>query len=126
MWTFIQTGYFSVVAFDRNRDGLGVPRPADAEPDDLLLVRTRTRGDLVAMLTALELPGSRAASSPKADYPWRAVLTRSEWGRFLVLETENLKDGNFKSRVMDTAGRDRHDAYLRVWSTLHSLRDEAS
>ncbi len=125
MWTFTQTGFYSAVAYDRDRDGLRLPLPAGAGPDDLLLVRTRAKSDLLGLLEALELPGSRAASSPSADYPWRAVLTRSEWSSFLERETERLDYPNFKSRVMATAGRDRHDAYVRVWAALHALEDRA-
>lgn len=69
MWTFTQTGFYSAVAYDRDRDGPRLPLPAGVGPDDLLLVRTRAKSDLLGLLEALELPGSRAASSPSADYP---------------------------------------------------------
>jgi hypothetical protein len=96
----------------RARDGDALPMPEGVGPSDLLLVRAREYSDLTAMLDALELPGSRAKSTPQADYAFRAVLTREEWTRYLSLEIDRIDYANFKARVQATQGSIRHDLYL--------------
>ena len=125
MWSFTETGFHSVVAYDPSRDDSGLELPTEAEPRDLLLVRARAEEDLTNLLGVLELPASRAVATPRADYPWRAVLSRDEWSRFLATETERLDYPNFKSRVQRQSGSHRHDAYMRVWSAMRGLRDPA-
>jgi len=120
MWVMTTTGMFSVVAYDGQT--ANAPRlPKGLRPDDALLVRGRAECDLRAMLDAVELPRSRAVSTPAADYPWKALLTREEWLRFLSTETERLDYPNFKSRVLEVQGTERHDVYSRVWSVLRSI-----
>ena len=111
---FTQTGFHSVVAYDPSRDDADLELPEGTEPEDLLLVRARAEEDLTKMPEVLELPTSRAAATPKADYPWRAVLSRDEWSRFLATETERLDYPNFRSRVQRQSGSHRHDVYMRV------------
>lgn len=123
MWTFTQTGFYSVVAYDAGRDGMRLEVPSGTSPDALLLVRCRARADLDALLSVLELSPQRAASSPRADYPHRAVLTRDEWARFLSREVEALDYPNFKSRVSAAQGDRRHAAYMRVWGILGDIEE---
>ncbi len=111
------------MAYDPDRDDRGLELPKDAEPNDLLLVRSRAEEDLTNLLETLDLPTSRATATPTADYPWRAVLSRAEWSRFLSLEVDELDYANFKSRVGQRSGSQRHDVYLRVWSAMRGLRD---
>jgi hypothetical protein len=124
VWVMTTRGMFSVVAYDEGRTAAAPPLPAGLQSSDALLVRARTEDDLVAMLSAIQLPGSRALSTPSADYPWRAVIGRGEWARFLSLEVERLDYPNFKAKVLEVQGRERHDVYTRVWSTLRSLGRE--
>ena len=126
MWTYTQSGFHSVVAYDPSRDDAGLELPTGTEPNDLLLVRARAEEDLRNLLEVLELPPSRAASTPRADYPWRAALSRDEWLRFLEDETLRLDYPNFKSRVQRLSGSHRHDVYMRVWSAMRGLRDPAA
>ena len=106
------------MAYDPGRDDAGLELPTDAEPEDLLLVRARAEEDLTNLLEALELPASRAAATPRADYPWRAALSRAEWSRFLEVETERLDYPNFKSRAQRLSGSHRQDVYMTVWSVM--------
>jgi integrase-like protein len=76
-------------------------------------------------LDALELPRSRAVGTPEADYPHRAILTRREWRGYLSIEAGRIDYPNFKSRVLELQGRQRHDAYVRVWSTLPGMEHQA-
>ena len=125
MWSFTETGFHSVVAYDPSRNDADLELPKDAEPEDLLLVRTRAEEDLTNLLEVLDLPASRKMATPTADYPWRAALSRGEWLRFLEVETQRLDYGNFKSRVQRLSGSHRHDVYLRVWSAVRGLRHRA-
>ena len=125
MWILTTTGMFSVVEYDEGQEATAPQLPKGVSAQDALLVRARSEADLRAMLSASELPRSRATSTPHADYPWRAVLTRAEWVRFVTLETQRLDYPNFKARVLELQGKERHDAYMRVWSTLRSLESTA-
>ena len=112
--------------YDPSRDDAGLELPEGAEPEDLLLVRARAEEDLANLLDVIDLPASRAADTPRADYPWRAALSRDEWSRFLELETERLDYTNFKSRVQRLSGSQRHDVYMRVWSAMRGMHDPAA
>lgn len=122
MWVMTTTGMFSVVSDDLSRQADAPQAPDGVGRPDGLVVRARAESDILGLLDALELPRSRAVSTPTADYPWRAILSRDEWIRFLAAEVGRLDYANFKSRVLETQGRDRHDAYMRVWSALRSIQ----
>ena len=125
MWSFTETGFHSVVAYDPARDDAGLELPEGTASNDLLLVRARAEEDLTNLLEVLELPASRAVATPRADYPWRAVLSRGEWSRFMTKETDRLDYPNFKSRVQRLSGSHRHDVYMRVWSAMRGVCDSA-
>jgi hypothetical protein len=125
VWLLTTTGFLSVVTYDPGPEAPALPLPDGAGPRELLLVRARVETDLTAMLDALELPRSRTASTPTADYPYRAVLTREEWGRYISQETQRVDYPNFKARVLELQGSHRHDVYSRVWATLRSLESTA-
>lgn len=40
-----------------------------------------------------------------------------------MAEVEALSYTNFKSHVTKTQGRERQDAYMRVWSVLRGMKD---
>jgi hypothetical protein len=58
------------------------------------------------------------------DYPYRIVIPRAHW----ALVVGNLASGidypNFKSAVTKKQGTDRHDLYMRVWSTMNGAELE--
>ena len=122
MWVMTTTGMFSVVSYDQSRPAGASQAPDGVGLADRLVVRARAEQDILGMLDAVELPRSRAHSTPNADYPWRAILSRHEWIRFLALEVHRLDYTNFKGRVLQAQGRERHDTYMRVWSALRSIR----
>ena len=105
MWVLTQSGFLQRRRLRPTPNGPGAAHAERRRSKRLLLVRARVRSDLAAMLDAIELPGSRAVSTPAADYPFRAVVTREEWARFLSHETEHIHYPNFKSRVAEVQGR---------------------
>lgn len=80
-------------------------------PAGALLVRGRIEGDIEHVF-----PGANVTVSPDNDYRYRAVVTREAVAAARAAAVEHLDYANFKSSV---AERDRHDAYLGVWSVMH-------
>lgn len=103
MWICTEHGYFSVVA-DRN-DTHGDVWVRARSVDDLRAVRDAGYG--IGRITALKY----------ADYPYRARVSRSEWGRYLADALAGVDYPNFKNRV-HARDRARADVYLDVWQAM--------
>ena len=102
MWLMTTRGFYSVVSH----------RTMPAE----LLVRARARADLEALE---ELIGPiEILSTPRADYPWRAIISRERWSAAVVLLTAEIDYDNFKAAVGDRQGSRREEVYRGVWSLL--------
>lgn len=107
MWVMTSQGFYSVVA-----------HRSDAS---FVLVRSRTRDDLVALRA--QIPSLEPSEDPSADYRWRAEVTREDW-RAAVSELATAIDyENFKSEVARRQGSRRATLYERVWSTLRALQE---
>ncbi len=122
IWIFTEHGFLSVVAYDTSRDR-DMNERTKALVDtgaDLLLARTRDEGDM-QRLQAL-LPQVEYTRTDNADYRYRTVLTKPEWLDFISQVTDTLDYANFKDRVTEALGRDRHDLLMRVWSTMRELQ----
>lgn len=109
MWTMTPRGFYSVVAHR-------------GKPDTLLL-RARVKADLLALddLIPAEPIADRIWEDRKADYQWRAEVTRAEWAYAVGQMAVEVNYGNFKDAVTARQGKRRHDVYLRVWSALLEL-----
>jgi hypothetical protein len=108
MWLLTSQGFYSVVAH--------------LQDPSLVLVRSRTRDDLLALRT--QVPSLELWEDPSADYRWRAEVTREDW-RVAVSELANVIDyGNFKSEVALRQGSLRATLYERVWSMLRALQED--
>lgn len=97
MWIFLNNAFLSIVDKDA---------PAGA-----VLVRARAKGDIERVF-----PGATVTVSPRNDYRYRAVIARDAVAEALAAAVKTLDYSNFKDTV---AERDRHDAYLDVWSAMH-------
>ena len=106
MWLFTTQGFYSVVA---HRD----------DPNSLI-VRGRTREDIEALRE--QIPHVEPFEDPSADYRHRAYVTRSEWLAAVAQLTAEVDYDNFKSEVAREQGRERADAYGRVWGELLRLQ----
>ena len=106
MWVLSTRGFFSVVA-------------DDADPSRVL-VRARVREDLDRLGELL--PQLEPWHDPTADYAWRALVDRSEWGRVLGVIADEIDYRNFKSAVADRQGETRAEVYARVWAELRGLQ----
>ena len=99
MWIFLSDAFLSVVA---DKDDPSGPR---------LLVRARRQGDIERVF-----PEAEAATTPGADYRFRAWLPRERVAAVLMQQVESLAYTNFKSSIHDHA---YHDAAMGVWSVMH-------
>lgn len=104
MWVFTEFGFFSIVQ-----------HRSDA---DTLLVRGRSRSDLVAFARRAKLPVRSVKRDTAADYEYRIAAPRSVVQGVVADALAGLDYDNFKSRVELTQGVDRERAYLEVWSAL--------
>lgn len=96
MWLMLNNAFLSIVA---NRND-----------SDTLMVRARIAGDIPAVF-----PSAEVSNTPKADYPYRAVVSRLEVQAAMVRVVDAIDYDNFKDSVSDDR---RHDAYLEVWGVM--------
>ena len=108
MWVLTPRGFFSVVE--------------DRDDAAFVLVRARVASDLDAL--AEILPELYAWHDPRADYPWRARVARSEWAYALGVMAGELDYDNFKDAVAERQGARRAALYGRVWAALRELERE--
>lgn len=106
MWVMTTKGFYSVV---ETKDGKA-------------MVRGRARADLEALVAAL-VSDAPVLETMNADYPFRVIVPKDEWARFLSDEAKAIDYTNFKSEVTKRQGRVRHDVYMRIWSALHGIED---
>ncbi len=102
MWLLTTQGFYSVVA--------------DRDDDRYVLIRARTRDDLLALreqLSLLELSESR-----NADYRWRARLVRLEWVAAAAPLADTVDYPNFKDAVANHQGSRRAELYGRILAEL--------
>jgi len=108
MWTATQDGYFSAV---QHRD-----RP------DTLMVRARDSKDLERIRDKGYETG-RIIAMTEADYPYRVIIKKEEWARYLVEATVAIDYVNFKNRIHEVDDR-RGGIYLKVWRELLHIEDD--
>jgi hypothetical protein len=93
MWIFLNDAYFSIVHKDC--------------ADNELLVRARRKGDIERVFGA-----TNVVSVDKADYQYRAVMTRDNVAAILSNVVYAITYPNFKNSVKDAKLR---RIYNRVW-----------
>lgn len=107
MWIFLNDAMLSIVE-DRN------------DPD-MLLVRARVKGDILRAFAGDRGPRIRERKTPKADYLFRARISRARVARAMHRRIVGIDYDNFKNSVQ---ADDRHDAYLRVWGAMHTFQTQ--
>jgi len=117
MWLLTDRGFFSVVAYDRQkarRSGL----PDHDDPENWLVVRTRVEADA---RWAAERTGAEVFEIT-GDYRFRLIVPRAVWRGVVAEAIDAIEYGNFKNRVMDVQGIGRERVYGHVWRELLSLQ----
>lgn len=97
MWIFLNDAFLSVVLDTHSVEGD-------------LLVRARRREDIERTF-----PAAKIQRTPSRDYGWRTTLPRQIVAAAIASAVSTIDYGNFKESVQEG---DRHDAYMRVWSTM--------
>lgn len=112
MWVASVYGWFSVTE-------------SSVEPGKIQ-VRARERADLEALRAASGI-ASPIIETPKADYRFRALVSRSEWDATIAPTlAASVRYPNFKRAIGDTpAQQHKLDAYHAVWATMHRLQPAA-
>ena len=105
MWIFLNNSFLSIVQKEK-----------PTRRNNRLLVRARAEGDIERVF-----PKAFVRCTPKADYRYRALVTRHEVGLALVKAVTEINYGNFKSSVEE---RDRENAYLSVWAAMMRFQDK--
>lgn len=106
MWLLTTRGFYSVVEHR-------------SDPERLI-IRARRREDLEAL--AELIPGLEIFSDRRADYRWRAVVSRSEWALAAALLAAEIDYPNFKRAVGERQSAERAALYEEVWRLLRSLQ----
>jgi hypothetical protein len=109
MWVFTESGFVSAVC---GQHGSGT-------------VKVRAR-DLESLQPLVDQTGSEVIKSPNADYPYRVIISKDEFGSFLAKSLELMEYTNFKSQVHATRGSDFAHALSSVWSTMHDVEDDSA
>jgi hypothetical protein len=110
MWLFTKTGYFSVVQ--------------DWGDRDTLHIRARFREDLERLKKGYA-PGLAIHHTPRADYAYRGTLTRKQFVVVVAALAANVDYPNFKDKVTEEQGRERHNLYMDVWTTMSNAQRAA-
>lgn len=105
MWIFLNDAFLSIV------DPKGAYEGGTGPQSDTLLVRARIKGDIERTF-----PTAKVSETPMRDYQFRAWVNRREVAKAMVKAISDLDYLNFKGSVPD---KDRHDAYMGVWSVMH-------
>jgi hypothetical protein len=113
MWIVTVDGFFSVTAYDERIGG------ARRDAAQLLVVRARVREDLERIAAWV---GDETLETPHADYPFRVICDRASWAAYLAGATEEISYTNFKDRVAEALGWERHDVLMDVWVALRQLQ----
>lgn len=100
MWIMMNDAFVSIVA--------------DRESRSFLRVRARLEGDIERVFPGAEVQDR----GQRADYRFLALVPRADVARVVAQRILDVGYDNFKSSVPE---RDRHDAYLSVWSVMRCL-----
>ena len=103
MWIFLSDAMLSIVE--------------DRDDPSCLVVRARLPGDIERTF-----PEAKIIELKERDYRFRAFLRRELVADRVKKAVLDIRYGNFKDSVPDSA---RHDAYLGVWDVMHSAQTDA-
>lgn len=112
MWLFLKNGFFSVVQH-RTDDGLLVARARHRDDADWL-------AQSLNLNDAPDAAGYAVIVSFASDYPFRVIVKREVFARFLASQAWGLDYDNFKNAAaaVDPA---RSPIYHDVWATMTRL-----
>jgi hypothetical protein len=107
MWVMTPTGYTSAVAHRT--------KPS------CVLVRARDKESLEFMCDRAGIKRDRIFTDFPSDYPYRAVVKRKQYARFLLHSAEEITYENFKNQATKVRGKQYHDVLMKIWTVTHGL-----
>ena len=107
MWIFTETGFVSAVQH--------------RETPEYLVVRARDKQSLDQLA---DLCSTEVKFTPHADYPYRVIVSKSDFTSWMNDNIDFLGYSNFKNQVAITRGKDYAHTLGSVWSTMHDVEDE--
>ena len=122
MWIFTKHGFFSAVCA-RKGDGM---RGQPVDPNRIM-IRARVSAHLEALKERFpdRLGKSVILESPEADYAYRLLIPKSDWGQVLLDLAEEIDYDNFKSKVANNpekVGAAYRDSLHEGWSVMNRLQ----
>lgn len=102
MWVMLNNSFLSIVENMNNSKEL--------------LVRARVKGDIERVFNDASVFEDLAA-----DYKYRAFVDRQTVQAEISKQVEGINYYNFKNSISKEE-RERHDAYIQVWSALHRIQ----
>ena len=106
MWLFTNTGFVSAVSNGQD-----------------LMVRSRDRESLEPLSESAK---TVILSTPQNDYPYRVIVTREIFSRWVAHLATGITYKNFKSEVAATRGYVFAHPLMKVWSVMHEVEDISS
>jgi hypothetical protein len=100
MWIFTDRGFLSIVA-------------DEADPD-MLIVRSRFKGDIQAIFRAAQVE-----QTPDADYLYRTRISRTVVSQTIARKLRRIDYTNFKN----ACPAKREPLYLRIWMWMKQAQD---
>ena len=100
MWVFTVDGFFSAV----EAKGGG------------LMIRARFRSDLEHLIK--RGMADKIVDTPQADYPFRVIVTKKAWAKYMADSAMAIDYPNFKGKALARASWDRSERYHRVWADM--------
>ena len=117
MWVFTTDGFFSAVQFDSEKE--------------IIQVRSRAEDNLVRLIKRLQGLGYSKEDiicTPDRDYPWRIMMKREDWARYLSdYATDDLWYTDFKSSLRFGTGHSdpqRLQALAEVWGVMYDRYED--
>jgi hypothetical protein len=109
MWLFTTAGFFSAVALDTR----------------VLKVRTRAKRHLENLKTLDLIPKDiEIIEGGGTDYPYRVLLTTTQWMKVVEHFAGEIDYGNFKGAVGKTGDLDYIEALHRTWSVMQMVESK--
>ena len=111
MWIFLPYGFFSVTE--------------SHQKNGTLQVRARVRKHLENLKEAWCLTlKMKIVETKDADYRFRIIVGRKDWGTILDTETQRIDYPNFKDEAHRLNDPDWDEALLRVWGIMYRLQEK--
>ncbi|QQQ15887.1 NUDIX domain-containing protein (plasmid) [Aeromonas media] len=111
MWLFTKFGFFSIVQKDHDQD-------------NILTIRSRTRGDLDRLRNHYLPSLSSSRAHEGTDYPWRANASAAALKEAMSTIVQEIDYSNFKSEVGLSTGHARAKRYNKVWSAMYDMPED--